>query len=118
MPETVDIPKHICLLIFKSTELQHQVVDAVNGNKAMVSFKECVTDKFLTRVNKVVVPLQRDEALTDDQSFGVVAGPDPGTVSFIKQFPKPVHWICERSNNLEMCEDPTSFFRPELLAER
>jgi len=92
------------------------VVDALNGDKAMISLEECDAGKFLTRVSKAVVALPVHEALSDDQSFGVEDGPDPGTVRFVK-FLKPVQWICERGMNLEMCSDPTSF-KPELLAER
>jgi len=112
-------PKHICLGIFGNTQRQHQIVDALNGNKAMVSIKECDTDqdKFLTIVgkHKIIVPRLQHEASPDAQSFGVEAGPDPGSVSFVKF--TPVHWICERGTSLKMCTSPTSF-RPELRPTR
>jgi len=85
----------------------------------MISLQECGIDgdKFLTVVgkHKIVVPRQRHEVSPDDQSFGVVIGPDPETVSFVKF--KPVHWICDQGTYLKMCTRPTSF-KPELRAQR
>jgi hypothetical protein len=102
--------------IFSNSKKTHQVVEALNGDKTMISLEECDAGKFLTRVSEAVVTLPVHEALSEDQSFVLEDGPDPGTVRFVKCL-NPVRWICERGMKLEMCTDPTSF-RPELIAER